>query len=208
MDREDARRWTRRLAGYVPVTVAGVALVSWYLAAEGIRYEEVYTKNALNPLAYLLNGLFHADWDHFAGNVRLWIPFGTLLTWLTSNRHVLLLFVLLQALSVATSLAIGQFVVGMSTVVFGVAAAILVRATGIALRDASMETLQVVVAGVFAPVLVGFLFVAIAAGGNTWIAHFAHFFGVLFGGAIEAMYVFDDHDADGSERTVPGSAIR
>ena len=32
-------------------------------------------------------------------------------------------------------------------------------------------------------------------------------FGVLFGGAIEAMYVFEDHDEE-NERSVRGSAIR
>lgn len=82
----------RRLVGSVPVTVLGIALVSGLLAAGGIRFDDVFELSLLNPFVYTTNMLFHSDWGHYAGNMWLWIPFGVLLTWLTSNRHVLMLW--------------------------------------------------------------------------------------------------------------------
>jgi membrane associated rhomboid family serine protease len=181
----------------VPVVVIAVTVVSWYLAANGIRTGDVYTNEPLNPLPYLSNALFHLGWDHFWGNVRMWIPLGTLLTWLTSNRHVLGMFFAIQALTVIATLAVGTLVVGMSGVILGFGAAILVRSTGVALQDSSAETVQSAVLGVFVPALFGFLFVAILRGGTDWISHFGHFFGFLFGGAIEAMFVFSEHESGG-----------
>ena len=83
---------------------------------------------------------------------------------------------------------------------FGVGTAALVRSTAYALQDASLETLQVIVVGLLTPLATGFLIVMIFDG-QRWIADVSHFLGFLFGGAIEAMYVFGEHgtDTDGGE---------
>jgi len=202
-DSLDARTLVWRLVGYVPVTVVAIALLCWALAANGVRFEDVFRLRLWNPLVYVLNGVFHSDWGHFAGNMRLWIPLGAVLTWLTSNRHVLGLAVTAQVLATVVSLAIGQFGVGLSAVVLAVGAATLVKATGVAMGDASATAVQITVAGVFAPALVGFLLVAILAGPATEIGHFAHFFGFLYGGAIEAMYVFSAAQPEDDGRRIP-----
>jgi len=198
----------RRVVGYVPVTVVGVAVVSGVLAANGVRFDEVFRVGGLatlfNPFTYTVNMLFHSDWGHYAGNMWLWIPIGFVCTWLTSNRHVLLLVVTVNVLTSVAAIAVLQAGVGMSAVVLGVGAAVLVRATGMALQNASLETVQTVVAGLMTPLATGFLLVMILAGPRQ-IGDFAHFLGFLFGGAIEAIYVFSEHDTDsgGDERRVP-----
>jgi len=202
----------RRVVGYVPVTVLGIAWVSGVLAAEGIRFDDVFEFPGLpwllNPFNYTVNMLFHADWGHYAGNMRLWLPFGAIMTWLTSNRHVLWLVVAVGVGKTATGILIQGPTVGMSGVVFGVGAAVVVRSTGYALQDASLETLQIIVVGLLTPLATGFLIVMIFAG-QRWIADFSHFLGFLFGGAIEAMYVFDEHetDTDGGERAAISKTI-
>ena len=197
----------RRAVGYVPVTVVAIALVSGLLAAGGLRFDDVFEIAGLpslfNPFNYTVNMLFHADWGHYAGNMRLWLPFGILLTWLTSNRHVLWLVVAVGVGKTATGILIQGPTVGMSGVVLGVGAATLVRSTGYALQDASLETVQSVVAGLMIPLATGLLLVMILAGPR-WIADFSHFLGFLFGGAIEAMYVFNEHgeESKGDARSV------
>ena len=196
-------RSVRRVVGYVPVTVLGIALISGVLAAEGVRFQEVFEVGGLwtlfNPFNYTVNMLFHSDWGHYAGNMRLWLPFGVLMTWLTSNRHVLWLVVGVNVSTSVGAMAVLQAGVGMSAVVFGIGAAILVRATGDAMRDQSLETVQAVVLGLMTPLAMGFLLIMVLAGPRV-IGDFAHFLGFLFGGAIEAMYVFDEHETDGGDR--------
>lgn len=207
MDRPDVDLTPWTLVRFVPVTVIAVAFVCWVLAANEIRFHQVFALHPLNPFAYVFNGVFHEDWGHFAGNMRLWIPFGIALTWLTSNRHLLFLALVAQVLASTVSFAIGQVGVGLSIVVFAVAAATLVRSVGWAMTNASMEGLQAGLITVFTPLALGFLLVSILAGGNTPIAHFGHFFGFLFGGAVEAMYVFSEKESgtDGSGgREIPG----
>jgi len=191
----------RRVVGYIPVTVLGIALVSGALAAGGIQFDDIFAVGGMstlfNPFVYTANILFHADWGHYAGNMRLWLPFGILLTWLTSNRHVLWLAVTVNFLAVVTGIVVQGPVVGISHVVLGVGAATMVRSTGYAFQDASTEGLQTIIAGLMIPLAMGLLLVMILAGPR-WIADFSHFLGFLFGGAIEAIYVFSEHD-DGSE---------
>lgn len=195
-----------KLAGYVPVTVLGMALVSGVLAANGIRFDDVFQLDGVpylfNPFTYTVNTLFHSDWGHYAGNMRLWIPFGFLLTWLTSNRHVLVLAVVVSVQKTATGILIQGPTVGMSGVVLGVAAAALVRSVDYALQDASAAAVQTVVVGLMAPLAAGLLVVMILAGPRT-IADFSHFLGFLFGGAVEAMYVFHERESDSDGRTIP-----
>ncbi|MDS0261645.1 rhomboid family intramembrane serine protease [Haloarcula sp. S1CR25-12] len=198
----------RRLVGYVPVTVVGVAVVSGVLAANGVRFDDVFglpgVPYLFNPFNYTVNMLFHAGWGHYAGNMRLWLPVGIVLTWLTSNRHVLWLVIAVGVGKTATGILIQGPTVGMSGVVFGVAAAALVRSTDYALQDASLETVQTVVAGLMIPLATGFFLIVILAGPR-WIADFSHFLGFLFGGAIEAMYVFSEREGgrESDARSVP-----
>lgn len=193
--------WT--LVRFVPLTTVAVAFVCWVLAANRVRFHQVFVLHPLNPFAYVFNAVFHEDWTHFANNMRLWIPFGVVLTWLTSNRHLLVVALTAHVLASFVSFAIGQVGVGLSVAVFGIAAATLVRSVAWAFTDSSMETLQAGLVGVFAPLAVGFLLVSILAGGNTPIAHFGHFFGFLFGGAIEAIYVVSDKESETGGREVP-----
>jgi membrane associated rhomboid family serine protease len=194
--------------GYVPVTVIAVAAVSGVLAANGVRFTDVFATGGIetmfNPFVYTANMLFHDDWAHYASNMRYWLPFGVVLTLLSSNRHVLWVAIVSHALASAVGMAIGQLGVGTSTAVLAVAGATLVRATGYAMQNASMDSLQTVIAGVLVPFLAAFFLIMVFAGPSP-IGHFAHFLGFLFGGAIEAMYVFDDHDsdADADERSIP-----
>jgi len=200
--------WT--LKRYVPLTAIGVALICWLFAAGGIRIYDVISADPpslWNPFAYVLPMFFHFNWEHFIGNIRLWIPFAIVFTLLTSDRHLLGLAVTVNVLTVITGLAVGEYGVGLSSVVFGVIAATLVRSVGIAMQDASMETLQTMLVVVFTPAMVGFFLLAIVnpgAAGLSNVAHFSHLFGFLFGGAIEAIYVLEGHEEDGErEREIP-----
>lgn len=197
---------------YVPVTVVAFAAVSGLISAEGVEFTDFFALNGaivFNPATYTINMLFHAGgWSHYTGNMWLWVPFGVLLTWLTSNRHVLGLAVVVNALTVVVAIWIEGVGLGLSHVVLGVAAATLVRATGIALQNASTEALQVVVTILLVPTLGG-LFLVMALAGARWVADLYHLLGFLFGWAIEAIYVFADHDppgeadAGGPARSVP-----
>lgn len=121
------------VARVVPATVIVVGVASRALAAAGVRFEDVFRVRWWNPLVYVANGVFHGGRDHFAGNVRLWVPLGAVFTWLTSDGHVLLLVAATQAVVTAVTLTLGGHGVGLSVAVLAVAGAILVRSTGVAL---------------------------------------------------------------------------
>ncbi|WP_136687927.1 rhomboid family intramembrane serine protease [Halorhabdus amylolytica] len=194
-----------RLCGFVPITVAVVVGVSWYFVANGITDTalNVSLVTFLNPLWYLLSMVVHDGPAHFWGNMELFVPFAVVLTLLTSNRHVLGIVIVSHVLSnvVWVATVMGP-AIGTSGATFGVVAATLVRATGYAFQNGSMESLQTMVAATLAPLLLGFFLVSILAGQST-IAHFAHFFAFLFGGGMEAMYVFAGHESDDDERSAP-----
>ena len=199
-DTESARS---AIVGNLPITVGVVALIAWYFATNGIYVTEAGAAARLNPINHVMNMFLHAGWGHFEGNMQLWLPFGVVLTWLTSNRHVFGVAVVSHVLTSMVGLAIHRFGIGMSIAVFAVIAATLVRSTGYAFQNASMESLQTALAGLLVPVLGG-LFLIVLVAGNTRVGHFAHFLGFLFGGAIEAMFVFTGHETDENERrTVP-----
>ena len=197
----------RRAVGYVPVTMLGVFLACSALAVAGIFHAEVRDlflggTVLFNPLVYTINIFFHGDWGHYAGNMTLWVPFATLLTWLTSNRHVLLVVVTVNFMTVVTAIFIEGVGLGLSHVVLGVGAAALVRSIDYAFADTSPEGIQTLVVGIMSPLAVGFFLVMVLAGPRL-IADFYHFLGFLFGSAIEAMYVFSGRESDGGGRTVP-----
>jgi membrane associated rhomboid family serine protease len=200
-----AQLW--RAVGYVPVAVLVVAAASQLLLSAGLTAADVDPSlgTILNPLWYLLSMVIHAGPAHFRGNMWLLLPFGAVLTVLTSNRHVLGVVLVSHGLSnlvwVATTAGVA---VGTSGAAFGVVAATLVRATGYAFQNASTESLQTALAGMVVPFLGGFFLVVVLAGPSR-IAHLAHFFAFLFGGAMETMYVLTDRDDEGStgRRTLP-----
>lgn len=98
----------------------------------------------------------------------------------------------------ATGILIQGPTVGMSGVVLGVAASAMVGSTAYTMPDASPGALQTVVAGLMIPLATTLLLVVIFAGPR-WIADFSHFLGFAFGGAIEAIYVFDSHGSEPEE---------
>jgi membrane associated rhomboid family serine protease len=192
----------------VPVVVFLFALLCWLFASNGIYVDGDWGEGVmLNPLNYILSMFLHFDWEHFASNMRLWIPFGILFTLLTSNRHVLLVGVTSHVLTQIASNGLFRFVSGLSVVIFAVMTAALVRAIGYAFQNHSMETLQNAIAILLIPVLTGVFLIVIIAG-PSWIGHFEHFLGALFGAAIEAIYVFDDHDTQTVESSAPERVFR
>ncbi len=198
------RRIGKFVLSNLPVTVLVFAGIAWVLADSGIYFDptRLDTSVILNPLNYFLSMFLHADWGHFAGNMRFWLVFGTVLTVFTSNRHVLLVAVVPHLLTHIVGIFMFRFGVGMSVVVFAIIAATLVRATSYTFQNASLESLQAAIAGVLAPLL-GALFVVVLVAGGGRIGHFDHFLGFLFGGAIEMVYVFSSHEGMQTERSVP-----
>jgi len=195
-----------RILGYLPIAALLVAGLAWLYVESGVDGGDVTLTIAtfLNPVWYVESMLIHDGFTHFRGNMELFVPFAVVLTVLTSNRHVLSIVVVSHVLAnvvwVATTLSPG---IGTSGATFGVVAATLVRSSGYALENASSESLQAVVAGLLAPFLAG-LFVITLIAGRSDVAHFAHFLAFLFGGAMEAMYVFSGHEEDGAtgDRTI------
>jgi membrane associated rhomboid family serine protease len=193
-------RNTRQLVPVVlsnlPIVVGLFVFVSWWLASNGIYTADRFELwSLIDPVSYVLSMFMHSDWGHFAGNMRFWIPFGTIFTLLTSNRHLLLVAVLSHMLTQLASSALLRFGVGMSVVVFAIGAAVLVRSIGIAFQNQSMEVLQIGLIGLVPPVLLGFAMIFIVAGPSP-IGHFEHFLGAVFGAAIEAMYVLSEHESE------------
>ena len=178
----------------VPITVCLFVLLQFYITTNGIAFDDVFTHSPLSPFTYTMNMFFHAGgWSHYAGNMWLWVPFGTLVTWFTSNRHVLGFAFAVNLMTVLIALFIEGLGLGMSHVVFGVVAATLVRSVGLGLRNGSQELLQI---GITIPLtfgVVGF-FVVMVFAGPRWIADLYHLLGFIFGGAIEAMYVLETHE--------------
>lgn len=193
-----------RALGYVPIAALLVAGLAWLYVESGVDGGDVPLSitTFLNPVWYVESMLIHEDFAHFRGNMLLFIPFAVVLTLLTNNRHVLGVIVVSHVLAavvwVATTLSPG---IGTSGATFGVVAATLVRSSSYALENASRESLQAIVAGLLAPFLAG-LFVITLVAGQSHVAHFAHFLAFLFGGAMEAMYVFSGHEEGSNERTL------
>lgn len=200
---EQVRRVLRTVRPYVPVSVLVIAAVSGALVLAGLEYRDLFAGSPLNPLYYVTNMVFHDGWEHYTNNMRLLVPFGVILTWYTSDRHVLGLALTAHILANIIAAASGQIGAGASSMALAVVAATLVRATGHALEGAPTETLQTAITGVFGPLVVGFLLIVVVVGGAGDIAHVHHFFGFLYGGAIEAMYVLGASESGDSGRDIP-----
>lgn len=190
----------RKLVGYVPITIGLVVAICWFFDANGVRYDNVYpdiNRTLLfDPIYHSINMFLHFDHSHFAWNMRLLVPFGIVFTLLTSNRHVLVVVVFAQFLSNIISGIVGQFVFGASGVMLALIAASLVRSTGYAMQDAQPESVQTIVGTLLSLAALALFVIFLGAGGSSWIAHFHHFLGFLFGGAIESIYLFSGLDDD------------
>lgn len=190
---EPTPRW---LLSKTPVTVGLFVVVQWVITTNGVAFYDVFGRTPLNPFFYTANMFFHAGgWSHYAGNMWLWIPFGTLLTWYTSNRHLLGFAFAVNLMTTVIALFIEGLGLGMSHVVFGVIAATLVQSVGLGLRNGSMELLQIGLTVPLAFGVVGF-FVVMVFAGPRWIADLYHLLGFVFGGAIESMYVLAAHEGE------------
>jgi membrane associated rhomboid family serine protease len=203
---------TDRRVGYLPITVLVLAGICWYVDSAGIRYDDIYPAVSgvllVDPVYHASNMFLHFDHAHFVWNMRLLIPFGIVLTMLTSNRHVLVVVVFAQLLANVVSGIAGQFVFGASGVMLALVAASLVRATGEAMQDASPEMVQAVVGSLLSLASLALFVVFLGSGGSGWIAHFHHFLGFLFGGAIESIYLFSGESQTETERSVPRRIAR
>lgn len=198
--------------GNAPITVVALWVIMWYLASNGLYYHDVFGYDGAESLfsIFFLMPFYHGDWGHFAGNMAGWIPAGIALTLLTNNRHTLLIVVVSDFLTQVIGI-VAQGGYGFSSAVLAVRAAVLVHAIGISFQDAPDWALQTAVGIVMTLVSAGFFFVALLAGPNQTIGHFSHFFGLLFGGAIESMYVFNKYGGDDGgddERSVPGRMVQ
>ncbi|TYT62883.1 rhomboid family intramembrane serine protease [Natrialba swarupiae] len=179
---------------YVPVVAFAVVAVSGLFEYTDTRAIHLFGATeglwvVLNPFYYVTNMFLHLDWSHFRTNMLLWMPFAILLTWMTSNRHVLGLVV---GTNVLTSLVLaigGMAVWGLSGAVFAVVAATLVRATGYAMRGVSRDTLIATLVGVLFPTTFALLAIMVLAGRQTHISHVGHLLGFAFAGVIESVFV-------------------
>lgn len=189
---EPTPRW---ILAKIPVTVGVFVVVQGYIAANGIGMHDVFGRSTSQPFFTFFTTpymFFHAGWFHYAANMELWIPFGILLTWFTSNRHLLFFALAVDFMTSIIALLIEGAGIGMSHVVFGVVAATLVQSIGLTLRNRSQEALQIGVTAVLTFGVVGFFIIAIFSGPGP-IGYFAHLLGFLFGGAFESIYVFSAH---------------
>lgn len=194
----DPRRFRWVSISNVPVVVAGIALVSWLFASNGIHYDpNVGIGVMLNPLNYVLSMILHSDWGHFAGNMSFWIPVGIVFTLLTSNRHVFVVAVLSHLLTQVVSNGMFRFGVGLSVAVFAILTATLVRSIGISFQNQSKTILQWALVVMIPPILVGVFLIVVIVGPSS-VGHLEHFFGALFGAALEAIYVLNDHESESS----------
>lgn len=188
------------VSGYVPVVVFVLAGLGWLTLALGLPIETVLTPipDWVDPFGLLGAAVFHSGPGHFEGNMWILVPFGTVLTWLSSNRHVLLVAVVPQYLAgLLHTLFAGGTLVGSSGVAFAFLGAVLVRGVGLTFRDSSTATLLSAVAGVVTPLVVA-LFVLRLFVGASQIAHLVHLVAFAFAAMLETATVVSAHDgADG-----------
>jgi membrane associated rhomboid family serine protease len=192
-------RPVRLVAGLAPVTVAVIAGLGWLALEAGYTADAVAgtVLSPSNPLLVPLWMLVHAGPGHYTGNMYILVPFGVVLTWLTSNRHVLLIAVVSEYATALMYLVGGGIALGASGTAFAFVAAVLVRATGMTFGNSSVRTAMAAMAGVFAPFAVAFFLIALLAG-YTNVAHMSHFTAFVFGGMIEFAAVVAAHDGDGA----------
>lgn len=199
----------------LPLTVLFVVGVGAYFQQAGIRFTDINgsgleTALIVDPTYYATALFIHRNWAHFTETMVLVVPFGIVLTWLTSNRHVLGLAIATTVGSNAVSICTNEALYGASSLAMAMVAATLIWATGYLMSSASYGALQSAVMGVFISGVLGLLILfgvngefLLAAGGFSWLVHFNHFAAFLFGGAIAAIYLFSERENEQESREVP-----
>lgn len=191
MDRRDLLSLCRRK---FPLTVLVVAGIGWYLAANGIYFEEVFGEHPSiwNPFWHLASIVFHNGWGHFRGNLTPLLVFGVAMTLLTADEHVLGLIVVPSVIGSVFYAVGGGVVVGSSGAVFAIFAGLLVRSVGDAMQNESMETLLAIELGLLAPFVLVLMFMIVAVSGHG-VAHMGHFMAFCFGALYEFAFVAHGH---------------
>lgn len=186
------------LTGYVPVTIFFLAGASGWLAVNGF-YGMSGTASVLTVLnpAYIVGSLFtHSDWSHYASNMTIIVPVGIVLTYLTSNRHVLgVVFISHIPAVFVVGLTLHRLGIGASAAGYGLLAATMVRGTDIAAQRYSSRVLWMLLLFLMVPFVVAILYLGVTYT-STDVGHFAHLFGFVFGGAYEAIYVFSERERE------------
>jgi|GEM_PF-1631067 len=184
-----------------PLTILAIAGIGWFLAANGIYYEEVLgtDPSIWNPLRHVGAIVFHNGWGHYRGNLPFLLAFGVAMTLLTTDEHVLGLILVSNVIGSLLYAVGGGQVVGSSGAVFAVFAGLIVRSTGDAMQNESTETLLATEFGLLAPFVVVLYFLMIVVGGDG-IAHMGHFMAFAWGGLYELGFVLVGHSR--GERTV------
>lgn len=178
-----------------PFTILAIAIVGYLLASDGVRFHDVFGPHAglFVPSSYTVNALFHSDWGHYWSNVRLLVPFGVVLTLLTSDRHVLGLVAFAHVVSSLLYAVGGGLAVGASGVVFAVFAGLVVRTTGDAMQNQPTKTLLAIEAGLLLPFTVVLYGLVIAVDFGQ-IAHMGHFMAFCWGALYELAFVGIGHE--------------
>lgn len=190
----------------VPLVVAAIGIVSTLFALQGefLPTDIAYFGTLYDPTYHAKLVFLAANWDFFTVNVILLVVFGTLLTLLTGNLHVVTVTVLSYLLTQLLMVCVVCSGYGMSVVAFSVVAAGIVRAIGYVMRDLSAEAFEYVFALLALPTFLAVFYGIVGGMGTSLVGSAA---GFMFGGAIEALFVADDYGSDDTERGIPDRSI-
>lgn len=198
------RRWSALLASgywsYLPVTVAAFAAVGWVLVVLDVpQFQIPFLPSLWDPLELLSSMLFHEGMGHYRGNMLYaFVPFGVVLTLLTSNRHVLGVVLVSHGVPALLLGWLGWLGVGSSIAAFGVLSATLVRSVGLATQNESDATVLATAFGLLVPFLATLWLLALINVPPD-ISHVGHFLGFLCGAGYESASVLVERARQRSE---------
>lgn len=184
---------TKRVLGYLPITVAAFAVVSGLLVVLDIpQFHVPLLPEHRDPVRMMSSMLFHEGMGHYRGNMLYaLIPFGVVLTLLTSNRHVLGVVLVSHGVPALFLGWFGWLGVGSSIAAFGTLSATLVHSVGLAMQNESDATFQAVAFGLLAP-FIATLFLLVVVGVPPDINHLGHLLGFICGAGYEFVAVLGD----------------
>jgi len=191
---------TREYLTYLPITVGLFAVVGWVLVVYDVsQFQLGFVPSQRDPVEMMSSMLFHEGMGHYRGNMLYaFVPFGVVLTLLTSNRHVLGTILVSHGVPAVGLGWIGWLGVGSSIAAFGILSATLVRSIELGMQNESDEMFQMIVLGLLAP-FVSTLFVLALFNVPPDINHTGHFLGFLCGAGYE--YVFVARERNAADRT-------